>query len=94
MKALKILKDIKIDEVGLGLELNPLCVTDDVEQAIEELEAYITNYQGIKRRLDDTVTTLAVLQNENKSLVKTLKKYNEEMIELRKENEDLKERSK
>ena len=38
MKALKILKDIKIDEVGLGLELNPLCVTDDVEQAIEEIE--------------------------------------------------------
>lgn len=38
MKALKILKDIKIDEAGLGLELNPLCVTDDVCQAIEELE--------------------------------------------------------
>ena len=38
MKALKILKDIKIDEVGLGLELNPNCVTDDVYQAIEELE--------------------------------------------------------
>ena len=73
MKALKILKDIKIDEIGLGLELNPLCVTDDVEQAIKEIEA---------------------LQNENKSLVKTLEKYNEEMIELRKENEDLKERSK
>ena len=68
MKALKILKDIKIDEVGLGLELNPLCVTDDVEQAIEEIEA---------------------LQNENKSLVKTLEKYKEEMIELRKENQDL-----
>ena len=90
MKALKILKDIKIDEVGLGLELNPLCVTDDVEQAIEELEAYITNYQGINRRLDNTVTALAVLQNENKSLVKTLEKMNEEMIDLRKENQDLK----
>ncbi len=38
MKALMILKDIKIDEAGLGLELNPLCVTDDVYQAIEELE--------------------------------------------------------
>ena len=68
MKALKILKDIKIDEVGLGLELNPLCVTDDVEQAIEEIEA---------------------LQNENKSLVKTWEKYKEEMIDLRKENQDL-----
>ena len=38
MKALRILKDIKIDEFGLGLELNPLCVTDDVQQAIEEIE--------------------------------------------------------
>ena len=28
-------------------------------------------------------------QNENKSLVKTLEKYNEEMIELRKVNQDL-----
>ena len=89
MKAFKILKDIKIDEAGLGLELNPLCVTDDIEQAIEELDSYITNYQGINRRLDNTVTTLAVLQNENKSLVKTLEKYNEEMIELRKENQEL-----
>ena len=90
MKALRILKDIKIDEVGLGLELNPLCVTDDVEQAIEELEAYITNYQGTKRRLDNIVTAIAVLQNENKSLVKILEKMNKEMIELRKENQDLK----
>ena len=38
MKALMILKDIKIDEAGLGLELNQLCVTDDVQQAIEEIE--------------------------------------------------------
>ena len=60
-----------------------------IDEAIEEIEAYITNYQGIKRRLDNTVTTLAVLQNENKSLVKTLEKYNEEMIELRKQNQDL-----
>ena len=32
---------------------------------------------------------LEALQNENKSLVKTLEKYNEEMIELRKSNQDL-----
>ena len=37
---------------------------------------------------------LEALQNENKSLVKTLEKYDKEMVELRKENEDLKERSK
>ena len=32
---------------------------------------------------------LEALQNENKSLVKTLEKYNEEMIALRKSNQDL-----
>ena len=32
---------------------------------------------------------LEALQNENKTLVKTLEKYNEEMIELRKCNQDL-----
>ena len=61
-----------------------------VDEAIKELDDYITNNQGIKRRLDNTVITLAVLQNENKSLVKTLENYNEEMIEVRKENQDLK----
>ena len=60
-----------------------------INEVIEEIEAYITNYQGINRRLDNTVITLAVLQNENKSLVKTLEKYNKETIELKKENRDL-----
>ena len=35
------------------------------------------------------IEELEALQNENKSLVKTLEKYNEEMIDLRKENQDL-----
>ena len=38
----------------------------------------------------DILKEIEALQNENKSLVKTLEKYNEEMIELRKENQDLK----
>ena len=61
-----------------------------IDEAIEEIEAYITNYQGINRRLDNTVTALTVLEHQNKSLVKTLEKMNEEMIDLRKENQDLK----
>ena len=61
---------------------------------IEELEAYKTNYQGAKRRLDSTIKTLAVFENENKSLVKTLIKMDEEMIKLRKEIQDLKESNK
>ena len=91
MKSLKILKGAE----DFGFSAKQIIVSSHkLDKAIEELDAYITNYQGINRRLDNTVTTLAVLQNENKSLVKTLEKYNEEMIELRKENEDLKERSK
>lgn len=43
-----------------------------------------------KDKLDVAIAELENLQNENKSLVKTLEKYNEEMIELRKENQDLK----
>ena len=39
--------------------------------------------------IDEAIEELEVLQNENKSLVKTLEKYNEEMIELRKCNQDL-----
>lgn len=83
MKAIDYLYSMKKANEDMGTD--PIIIYE----AIKELEAYITNYQGIKRRLDNTVTTLAVLQNENKSLVKTLEKYNEEMIELRKENQDL-----
>ena len=87
MKALELLKEDR--DYCLSIN-NDKSIIQKYDEALEELEAYITNYQGIKRRLDNTVTTLAVLQNENKSLVKTLEKYNEEMIELRKENQDLK----
>lgn len=44
----------------------------------------------VKENSEDRLAELEALQNENKSLVKTLEKYNEEMIELRKENQDLK----
>ena len=46
-----------------------------------------------KEKIEDfheAIDELQDLQNENKSLVKTLEKYNEEMIDLRKENQDLK----
>ena len=46
-----------------------------------------------KDKLDEAIKELEDLQNENKSLVKTLEKMNEEMIDLRKENQDLKSRS-
>ena len=40
-------------------------------------------------KIDEAIKELEFLQNENKSLVKTLEKYNEEMIDMRKENQDL-----
>ena len=43
--------------------------------------------------VNEAIKELEDLQNENKSLVKTLEKMNEEMIDLRKENQDLKSRS-
>ena len=85
MKAIELLKDYK--NIDFGCNMDDL--HSQIDEAIKELDAYITNYQGIKRRLDNTVTTLAVLQSGNKALVKTLEKMNEEMIDLRKENQDL-----
>ena len=63
----------------------------NIIEAIEELEAYITNYQEISRRLDNTVTTMAAIQNDNRSLVKVLDKMGKEINDLKKENQDLKE---
>ena len=50
----------------------------------------INNDKSIIQKYDEAIVELEALQNENKSLVKTLEKYNEEMIDLRKENQDLK----
>ena len=50
-------------------------------------------YKMLSKDIDEAIKELEYLQNENTSLVKTLEKYNEEMIELRKENQDLKSRS-
>ncbi len=63
----------------------------NIIEAIEELEAYITNYQEISRRLDNTFTTMAAIQNDNRSLVKVLDKMGKEINDLKKENQDLKE---
>ena len=86
MKALELLKQDR--DYCLTIN-NDKSIIQKYDEAIKGLEAYITNYQGINRRLDNTVTALAVLEHQNKSLVKTLEKYNEEMIELRKCNQDL-----
>ena len=65
MKALELLYQYQqADEIAGGY------MSKSIDEAIKELEAYITNYQGTKRRLDNTVITLAILQEENRSLLK------------------------
>ena len=90
MKALELLREDR--DYCLSIN-NDKFIIQKYDEAIKELEAYITNYQEIKRRLNNTVITLSVFGDQNKSLVTILEKYNKETIELKKENKDLKERS-
>ena len=89
MKALEFLKQERAHHLAVH---NDKYIIKKYDEAIKELEAYITDYQGIKRRLNNAVITLSVLGHQNKSLVTILEKYNKETIELKKENKDLKER--
>ena len=69
MKALELLYQYQqADEIAGGYMSKPL------DEAIKELEAHIVTYQVIRRRLDQKVVTLAVLQEENRSLLKILTK--------------------
>ncbi len=78
MKALELLYQYQqADEIAGGYMSKP------IEEAIKELEAHITTYQVIRRRLDQKVVTLAVLQEENRSLLKILTKMNEEVLDIK-----------
>lgn len=80
MKALELIRQYQqADEIAGGY------MSKAIDDAIKELEAHIAGYQVIRKRLDNTVITLAILQEENSSLLKILTNMNEEMIE--KENE-------
>ena len=61
-------------------------------KAVEILKKYEHNKWVYidNKDINEAIKELEALQNENKSLVKILEKYNEEMIDLRKENQDLK----
>ena len=78
MKALELLYQYQqADEIAGGYMSKPL------DEAIKELEAHITTYQVIRRRLDQKVVTIAVLQEENRSLLKILTKMNEEVLDIK-----------
>ena len=77
MKALELLKQ---DRDYCLIINNDKSIIKQYEDAIEELEAHIAVYQVIRKRLDNTVITLAILQEENRSLLKILTNMNEERI--------------
>ena len=78
MKALELLYQYQqADEIAGGY------MSKSLDEAIKELETHITTYQVIRRRLDDKVTTLAILQDENKALVKILTQINEEVLNIK-----------
>ena len=78
MKALELLYQYQqADEIAGGYMSKP------IEEAIKELEAHITTYQVIRRRLDQKVVTIAVLQEENRSLLKILTQINEEVLNIK-----------
>ena len=80
MKALEFLKQERAHYLAVH---NDKSIIDQYDEAIKELEAHITTYQVIRRRLDQKVVTLAVLQEENKSLLKILTQMNEEVLDIK-----------
>ena len=78
MKALELLYQYQqADEIAGGY------MSKSLDEAIKELEAHITTYQVIRRRLDQKVVTIAVLQEENRSLLKILTQVNEEVLNIK-----------
>ena len=69
MKALELLKADR--DYCLSIN-NDKSIIEQYDEAIKELEAHIIVYQTIRKRLDDIVITLAVLQDENETLKKII----------------------
>ena len=80
MKALELLKQDR--DYCLTIN-NDKSIIDQYDEAIKELEAHITTYQVIRRRLDQKVATIAILQDENKALVKILTQINKEVLNIK-----------
>ena len=80
MKALELLKADR--DYCLSIN-NDKSIIEQYDEAIKELEAHIIVYQTIRNRLDQKVATLAILQDENKALVKILTQINEEVLNIK-----------
>ena len=80
MKALEFLKQKRAHHSAIH---NDKSIIEQYDEAIKELEAHITTYQVVRRRLDQKVATIAILQDENKALVKILTQINEEVLNIK-----------
>lgn len=70
---------------------NHICDLEKMVLVFDEYAMYKSRDELKKaiQELTQVIVELENLQNENKSLVKTLEKYDKEMIMLRKQNQDL-----
>ena len=80
MKALEFLKQERAHHLAVH---NDKSIIEQYDEAIKKLEAHIIVYQTIRNRLDKKVATLAVLQEENRSLLKILTQVNEEVLNIK-----------
>ena len=69
MKALELLKQERAHHLAVH---NDKSIIEQYDEAIKELEAHIIVYQTIRKRLDDVVITMAILQDENETLKKII----------------------
>ena len=70
MKALELLK---ADRDYCLTVNNDKSIIQQYDEAIKELEAHMTVYQVIRKRLDDKAVALAELQDENEALKQIIK---------------------
>ena len=80
MEALEFLKQERAHHLAVH---NDKFIINQYDEAIKELEAHIIVYQTIRNRLDQKVATLAILQDENKALIKILTQINEEVLNIK-----------
>jgi len=78
-KALEFLKEQKQRHQNMADSMKVVYFDDELDEAIEELDKFITNYQGFKRILDKA---LEALNNLNKNCYNCIHKGNKENYDL------------
>jgi hypothetical protein len=66
MEALQFLKEQKRRHQNMANSMRVVYFDDKLDEAIEELDKFITNYQGLKRRLNKSIDALNILSKDCK----------------------------